>query len=63
MTEELDRWKENDWSNVYTCPICRQNIEFGKYYRYCPNCGTRLYPPRKNLNPYSKGNKYDGGST
>ena len=30
---------------------------------WATKCGSEKDPPRKNLNPYSKGSKYDGGST
>ena len=30
---------------------------------WATKCGSQKGPARKNLNPYSKGNKYDGGST
>ena len=30
---------------------------------WATKCGSEKDPPKKNLNPYSKGSKYDGGST
>lgn len=48
--QEKDFWKKNEWSDVYVCPICKQEAPFGTKYRFCPNCGTRLYMPGSGIN-------------
>lgn len=46
VPNSIDRWEENEWEHMYVCPICGKAVDWGSNYRFCPNCGNRMYPPK-----------------